>query len=497
MVSRCSVKMSSFRRDPSGPNMACSVESSPESWTHLASTPWPRSRRASSSSFSSVRISNSSSAMVAAAVAASTTSTFELLLLFAVEVVPGIEVEATVVLEVVGEQRRQPLLLRGHSQRSGAGVLALFNDPVLEPLPASSERLVDRFGRGGEPALQHGEREADGVAAATLALGGEPIGSVHLLADVLGDLVVEGHLVVGQLVLDGGGSPLREERLALEGEQTLLDHATHEVARVDGVDAVAEPAFEAVAVEQRKEELEVLLLAGMRRGGHQQEVAGGGAEDLAELVLLGLLDLGTEEVGRHAVGLVDDDQVPVGLLEPFDQVFAAGDLVDPADEPIPFVEDIAGVGAVEQVLGDDVEAEPELVVELVLPLGDEAAGGDDEDALGVAPDHQLLDVEPGHDRLAGARVVGEEEAQRLAGQHLAVDGLDLVRERVDLAGGEGEVRVEEVREVDPAGLGGEAEQVAVTVEAPGPRGALVDAEACPHRTGTGAARGAGSPRPGR
>ena len=47
--------------------------------------------------------------------------------------------------------------------------------------------------------------------------------------------------------------------------------------------------------------------------------------------------------------------------------------------------------------------------------------------------HQLLDVEAGHDRLAGARVVGEQEAQRLAGQHLAVHGLDLVRQRVDLA----------------------------------------------------------------
>ncbi len=69
-------------------------------------------------------------------------------------------------------------------------------------------------------------------------------------------------------------------------------------------------------------------------------------------------------------------------------------------------------------------------VELVLPLLGEAARADDEAAPEIAPRDQLLDEETRHDRLASAGVVGEEEAQRLAGQHRLVDGRDLVRERI-------------------------------------------------------------------
>ena len=40
--------------------------------------------------------------------------------------------------------------------------------------------------------------------------------------------------------------------------------------------------------------------------------------------------------------------------------------------------------------------------------------------------------QPGHDRLAGAGVIGQQEPQRLARQHLLVDGGDLVRQRIDI-----------------------------------------------------------------
>ena len=66
----------------------------------------------------------------------------------------------------------------------------------------------------------------------------------------------------------------------VELEQVLLDHAAHQVGDVGRVHAVAEPALEAVAVEQRHEELEVLFLAVVRRRRHQQEVAGERREQL-------------------------------------------------------------------------------------------------------------------------------------------------------------------------------------------------------------------------
>ena len=139
------------------------------------------------------------------------------------------------------------------------------------------------------------------------------VGTVHSLADVGRDLLVEVLLELGELVRDRLGDPLGEQRLALEREQVLLDHAAHHARRVGGVDLRLVLALEAVAVEQREEELEVLLLAAVRGRGHQQEVAGDVAELLAELEALGLLELAAEVVGAHAVGLVDDHEVPVGL----------------------------------------------------------------------------------------------------------------------------------------------------------------------------------------
>ena len=91
-----------------------------------------------------------------------------------------------------------------------------------------------------------------------------------------------------------------------------------------------------------------------------------------------------------------------------------------------------------------------------------------EAALQVAARDQLLDEQAGHDGLAGAGVVGEQEAQRLARQHRLVDGRDLVRQRLDQRGVDGQHRIEQVRQADAMRLGDEAEQRAVAVEAPGP-----------------------------
>ncbi len=80
-------------------------------------------------------------------------------------------------------------------------------------------------------------------------------------------------------------------------------------------DAVPRLPLESVGVEQRQEQLEVLLDAGVRGGGHQKKVTGDRSGQAAELVALGFLDLATGVVRRHLVGFVDDDEVPVGRLE--------------------------------------------------------------------------------------------------------------------------------------------------------------------------------------
>ena len=149
-------------------------------------------------------------------------------------------------------------------------------------------------------------------------------------------------------------------------------------------------------------------------------------------------------------------------------VLVAAQLVEPGDDEVVLQEPVAGAGRFELVVGQDLERQMEAAVELVLPLLGEAARADDQAALQVAAGDQLLDEQARHDGLAGARIVGEQEAQRLARQHRLVDGRDLVRQRLDDRGVDGQHRVEEMREADAMRLGDEPEQVPVAVEAPRP-----------------------------
>ena len=60
--------------------------------------------------------------------------------------------------------------------------------------------------------------------------------------------------------------------MAVKLAQVLLDHAAHQVRDLHLVHTIAETTLEAVAVEQREEQLKILLLAVMGRGGHEQKV---------------------------------------------------------------------------------------------------------------------------------------------------------------------------------------------------------------------------------
>ena len=161
-----------------------------------------------------------------------------------------------------------------------------------------------------------------------------------------------------------------------------------------------------------------------------------------------------------------------GRLQLLLHVLVARELVEPGDDEVGFQEPVAGARGLELVVGQDFEGQVEAAVEFVLPLLGEAAGADDQAALQVAAGDQFLDEQPGHDGLAGAGIVGEQETQRLARQHGLVDGRDLVRQRFDQRGVDGEHRVEQMRKADAMRLGDEAEQCAIL-----PR------KACPRTSG--------------
>src|SRR5688500_15467965 len=75
----------------------------------------------------------------------------------------------------------------------------------------------------------------------------------------------------------------------------------------------AEAALKAVGIQQGQKELEIFFLAVVRRGCHQQEVAGKGAEQLAEAVALGIFNLAAKEGRGKLMGFIADHQIPAGV----------------------------------------------------------------------------------------------------------------------------------------------------------------------------------------
>ena len=108
----------------------------------------------------------------------------------------------------------------------------------------------------------------------------------------------------------------------------------------------------------------------------------------------------------------------------------------------------------------------EAALQLVLPLFREAAGTHDQTALEIAPGHQLLHQQSCHDRLAAARVVGEQEAERLLGQHRLIDGGDLMRQGLYQRGVDRQKGIKKVSEADAIGFGDQAKEMSVGCKGP-------------------------------
>ena len=112
---------------------------------------------------------------------------------------------------------------------------------------------------------------------------------------------------------------------------------------------------------------------------------------------------------RHAVRLVDDDEIPMDLPQAGQNIVALGE-VERGDDLRSFEELVDPELLAEIAALDDLELLVELLLQLALPLEGEVGRADDEDALDQAAQLQFPDEQPGHDRLAGAGVVGEQEA---------------------------------------------------------------------------------------
>src|SRR6185437_13129684 len=148
-----------------------------------------------------------------------------------------------------------------------------------------------------------------------------------------------------------------EERPAIKLEQPLLHHSAHEVRDLHLVHTVAEAPLEAIAVEQREEELEVLFLAVVRRGRHEQKVARDPREKLAQAVPLGVLHLTAKERGGELVRLIADNEVvtAIGSAQQLLDVLIARELVEARDRQVVLEEPVSRASRFELVVGENLE----------------------------------------------------------------------------------------------------------------------------------------------
>ena len=319
-------------------------------------------------------------------------------------------------------------------------------------------------GAGGQAPLVQGHQEPHGPGPPVVA---HLVGPHALPLHEGGDLLVEVQLLPLDDEVGGAGDALGEHRLGCPGAVGLelreVDHGLLGPAQVEGGLPLLHRPVDGgdvgvgVLVQQLQEEGEVLGVPLVGGGGQQQDVVGAVPELLPQPVAQALVAL---VAGRHPVGLVHYHQVPVGLLQAGEDVAALGQ-VQGGDDPV-LVQPLVQAELVVHVAAPHhEELLVELLQELPLPLEGQVGGADDEDPVGQAPELQLPDQEAGHDGLAGAGVVGQQEPDGGQLHEVLVDRFQLVGQRVHPGDGEAEVGVELVGDAQGVGLEGQLEEASV------------------------------------
>src|SRR5271157_4887606 len=145
-------------------------------------------------------------------------------------------------------------------------------------------------------------------------------------------------------------------------------------------------------------------------------------------------------------------------------VILPGDEIDRRDALRRVLPDVSTVGSAHRAPVDDRKCLPELVVEFPPPLVSQVGRGDDQSAFDQSSELEFLDRQPSHDRFPGTGIVSDQEPDAGLGQQVGVDRIDLMRQRIDLRHGDGEVEVVLEGEPNAMCLGGEAKVGRVPIE---------------------------------
>src|SRR5687768_5712329 len=186
----------------------------------------------------------------------------------------------------------------------------------------------------------------------------------------------------------------------------------------------------------------------MRSGRQQQKMIGSIPEKLSQAVTG---SLARRRRPRHPMRLVHDHQVPMDLAKSRQNVIALGEIEGSKNllllQPLVDPELIADITAF-----NDEKFFVELFLELTLPLKREVRWTNDQNALGEASQLELADQEPGHDRLSRARVVSQEKPDTGRFEEIIINGLKLMRQRIDAGNREAKIWIELVGDPKRVGL---------------------------------------------
>jgi hypothetical protein len=132
------------------------------------------------------------------------------------------------------------------------------------------------------------------------------------------------------------------------------------------------------------------------------------------------------------MGLVHDNEIPLCLLGGFEAALIAREEVYRDDEDAFFVARELPWLCIKRGTVDQASVDPELILNLLFfPLFGKSARRDDQDLLDDSAEEEFLHQEPGHDGLACAGIIRQEEPNARQWQEITVHRFHLVGQRIN------------------------------------------------------------------
>ena len=216
-----------------------------------------------------------------------------------------------------------------------------------------------------------------------------------------------------------------------------------------------------IGVEQRQKPAEVIGVALVRCGRHQQEMVRHLRERFTEPIGVGLPIIGRS---AHLVSLIHNHEIPPRPQQTFASILDHRNPGDRRDNLIPFLPRVLPVVRPKHVSTNDVELLTKLVRHFPLPLKGQAGRRDDQHSLHQSTRFEFLQQQPGHDCLASAGIIRQQKANARQLQEVAVDGLQLMRQRIDSRDRQREEWIVLVGQTQPMSFDAQTKQTGITVE---------------------------------